>query len=149
MANLFKVYYMSDNIIIVMDNAFYILFNQKADEFFKDMINGFPPEYDQVVSEFKTLKSGFNLLKNVDDKKPQRVFRDYIVVTYREKIMNKDESFFLDKQDFDITSKRKEYWMDFIDKIKSAWSSMDDANKDIIWKYFKLLVVLSDKCDGN
>jgi hypothetical protein len=134
-----------------MENTFYTLFNSKADEFFKDMINGFPREYEQVVGEFKTLKSGFNLLKNVDEKKPQKVFREYVVAEYRDKIMNRDESFFMEKKDFDIASKRKEYWMEFIEMIKTAWSSMDDANKDIIWKYFKLLVVLSDKCDtgGN
>lgn len=130
-------------------DTYFNIFNQKADEFFKDLINGFPPEYEQVVVEIKTLKSGFNLLKNVDIKKPQQVFREYVVGTYREKIMSQDESFFMDKENYDITSKRKEYWMDFIDKIKIAWGSMDGDNKTIIWKYFKLLVILSDKCDGN
>lgn len=134
-----------------MDSTYHKLFNQKADEFFRDIIEGFPrtPEYDNVISEFKTLKSGFNLLKNVDDKTPQRVFRDYVLVTYRDKIMNQDETFFLDKDDFEITSKRKEYWIDFIGKIKMAWTSMDDSSKDIIWKYFKLLALLSDKCDNK
>jgi hypothetical protein len=134
-----------------MENPYFKLFNQKADEFFKDLAEGFPktPEYEKVIIEFKTLKSSFNLLKNVNEKTPQRVFRDYVLVTYRDKIVNQDESFFLDKNDFEITSKRKEYWMDFIDKIKAAWSSMDDQNKDIIWKYFKLLVFLSDKCDNK
>ena len=130
--------------------AYYKLFNEKADEFFKDLINGFPvtPEYEKVVSEIKTLKSGFSLLKNVDEKKPQKIFRDYVVAQYREKILNADESFFMDdNNDFGITSKRKEYWLDLINKIKLAWNNMDACNKDIIWKYFKLLVFLSDKCD--
>lgn len=134
-----------------MDATYHKLFNQKADEFFKDLVEGFPHtlEYEKIVSEFKTLRSGFNLLKNVDEKKPQRVFRDYVLTTYRDKIIYQDESFFLDKTDFDITSRRKEYWIDFIDKIKMAWTSMDDSNKDIIWKYFRLLVFLCDKCDNK
>jgi hypothetical protein len=115
--------------------AYFTIFNQKADEFFKDLIDGFPktPEY--------------NVLKNMDNKQPQRIFRDYIIETYRDKIANEDESFFLSKNDFEITSRRKEYWMDFIDKIKMAWAKMDDENKKIIWKYFRLLVALSDKCE--
>jgi hypothetical protein len=131
--------------------AYHDLFNEKADEFMKDLINGFPhtPQFEKIISEVKTLRTGFNLLKNVNANTPQRIFRDYILVTYRDKIDNKDESFFLEKEDFDIASSRKEYWMDFISKIKIAWASMDDANKDIIWKYFKLLVFLSDKCDNK
>jgi len=131
--------------------AYYDLFNEKADEFMKDLINGFPntPEYEKIISEVKTLRTGFNLLKNVNPNTPQRIFRDYVLVSYRDKIVNKDESFFLEKESFDIPSSRKEYWMDFISKIKVAWVSMDNANKDIIWKYFKLLVFLSDKCDNK
>lgn len=133
----------------VFMEAYFTIFNQKADEFFKDLIDGFPktPEYNVVVGEFRTLRSGFTLLKNMDNKQPQRIFRDYIIETYRDKIANEDESFFLSKNDFEITSRRKEYWMDFIDKIKMAWAKMDDENKKIIWKYFRLLVALSDKCE--
>lgn len=131
--------------------VYYNLFNEKVEEFFKDLIEGFPrtPQYDVVVGEFKTLKSGFSLIKNVDIKTPQRVFRDYVLVNYRDKIVSKDDSFFLAQEDFPITSRRKEYWMDLISKIKQAWTIMDATTKDIIWKYFKLLVFLSDKCDNK
>lgn len=134
-----------------MEGGFYKAFNDRVDEFFKDVIEGFPKtvEFQNVISEFKTLKSGFAFLKTADPKKPQQVFRDYVLSTYRDKIVNRDESFFICKDDFDISSSRKEYWMDFIGKIKLAWSSMDDNNKDIIWKYFKLLVLISDKCDNK
>lgn len=132
-------------------DTFYNHFNEKADELFKDLIDGFPkdPNYSNVVTEFRTFKSGFTVLKNIDFRKPQRVFRDYVVSTYREKIENKDETFFLESNEFEIASKRVEYWMEFISQLRVAWGLMDTANKEIIWKYFKLLVFLSDKCDSK
>lgn len=132
-------------------DVYYNLFNEKAEEFFRDLIDGFPrtPQYELVISEFRTLKSGFALVKNMDLRTPQRVFKDYVLANYRDKILSKDESFFLSQEEFPITSRRKEYWMDFIGKIKEAWALMDDGTKDIIWKYFILLVFLSDKCDSK
>ena len=126
------------------------VFNSKADEFFKDIIEGFPKtsEFDNVVPEFRTLTSGFALLRNVDERRPQKVFRDYVLNNYRDMIANEDERFFLETSDFGITSQRKEHWIDFIDKLKIEWKSMDNASKSIIWKYFKVLVYLSDKCDA-
>ena len=127
------------------------LFNETADEFFKDLSEGFPalPEYDVLRSEFATLKLGFNVLKTCDEKKPQRVYKDYVLSQYRQRILDEDETFFLETNEYDITSKRKDYWLDLIGKIKIAWTSMDEENKKIIWRYFKLLTYLSDKCDAK
>jgi hypothetical protein len=127
------------------------LFNETADEFFKDLSEGFPalPEYDVLRSEFAKLKLGFSVLKTCDEKQPQRVYKDYVLSQYRQRILDEDETFFLETNDYDITSKRKDYWLDFIGKIKTAWSSMDQENRKIIWRYFKLLTYLSDKCDAK
>lgn len=129
---------------------FHTIFNEKLDEFLKDIINGFPKtqEYENIIAEFKTLKSGVNLMKNVDSTKPQEFFREYIVAKYRDIIIKEDEQFFLAQEDYNIVSKRMEYWMDFINKIKKAWRQMDNNTRVIIWKYFKVLIILSDKCDA-
>jgi hypothetical protein len=128
------------------------LFNETAEEFFKDLVNGFPatPEYEVLRAEFATMKLGFNFIKTCDEKKPQRVFSSYVVARYRQHIMDEDERFFLETAAYDISgSSRKDYWIDFISKIKTAWALMDDESKKIIWRYFKLLTFLSDKCDAK
>ena len=131
-----------------MSESYYSLFNKQVEEFFKNIIEGFPSssDYETIKKEFKSLKGGFSMLKNLDEKKPQYIFKEYIVNEYRDKIMNKDESFFLDKK-YDITSSQKEYWVDFIRNIKNVWVTMNDESKENMWKYFKILVLLSDKCE--
>lgn len=121
-------------------DMFYDLFNEKVDEFFKDLIVAFPS-----ISEFKRFKSGLTMLRNVDPKSPQSIFNNYIVSKYRDAMLNKDEDVFL-KTEFDIHSRRKEYWLEFIHQLQSIWKTLNDENKEVIWKYFHVLIILSDKC---
>lgn len=121
---------------------FYDRFNEKTDEFIKDLMVAFPN-----VEQFKGFKSGFYMVKNLDPKTPQRIFETYVSSTYRDFILNKDESFFL-SHEIELKS-HKDYWLEFIDYIKEIWKTLDDENKDVIWKYFHVLLVLSDKCKST
>ena len=123
---------------------FYEKFNEKCEEFMKDLIAVF-----SQIEQFKYLRSGFNVVKNLDYKTPQKIFNSYISTTFKEQILNKDEDFFLTKTDYNIrnsSSYKKEYWDEFIEYIRTIWKTLDNDNKDIIWKYFHILVVLNDKC---
>ena len=120
---------------------FFDRFNEKTDEFLKDLTTSFPD-----VEQFRYFRSGFNMLKNLDPKSPQRIFNTYVSTQYRDYILNKDESFFLNHEIEVSYTDRKEYWNEFIGYIKNIWKSLDDDNKDVIWKYFHVLVVLNDKC---
>lgn len=121
--------------------AFFERFNDKTEEFIKDLTASFP-----TIEQFKYFKSGFTMLRNFDPKSPQRIFNTYINSSYREYILNRDESFFLN-HDIDVhSSERKEYWNEFINYIKDIWKTLDEDNKEIIWKYFHVLLVLNDKC---
>jgi len=122
-------------------NVYYELFNEKLDEFFKDLIVSFPD-----ITEFKRFKSGLNLLRNVDPKSPQTIFNNFVATKFKNAILSKDDSFFLDNNDFGIVSTRKDYWIEFIEQLKILWKTIDIDNKDIIWKYLHVLYVLSDKC---
>lgn len=132
------------------ETTYFTVFNKQAEDFFKNIIDGFPstPEFEIVKKEFRSLKGGFSMLKTISEKQPQLIFKEYIVKEYRDKILNKDESFFLDKK-YDITSKQKDYWIEFIANIKKIWITMDDRSKENMWNFFTLLVYLSDKCDNN
>lgn len=117
-------------------------FNEKTEEFIKDLNVAFPE-----VEQFKYFRSGFHMVKNLDPKTPQNIFNTYVSATYREYILNKDESFFL-SHEVEIPT-YKDYWQEFIDYIKKIWKTLDTDNKEIIWKYFHVLLVLSDKCKST
>ena len=115
------------------------LFNAKADEFMKELGKSFPE-----LKQISAFRSGFNLLKNLDVKKPQEVFNTYVYNEYKDYIVNKNEDFFL-TNDVEITTDSKDYWLDFIKTIRGVWKSLDDENKDVVWKYFHVLVALNEK----
>lgn len=125
----------------IQKEVYFNLFNEKLDEFFIDIIIAFPK-----INEFSKFKVGLTMLKNINPKSPQNIFNNYIIPKYRNAILIRDERFFLDITDFDINSKRRDYWIDFINQLKLIWQTIDDNNKDIIWKYFNILLILNDKC---
>lgn len=118
---------------------FYELFNEKTDELFKDLITSYPE-----VEQFRHWRSGLSLLKNVDNKGPQRIFKSHID-NYREYILAKNEEFFLTNGSIEVKTDQ-EYWNDFMNHIRGMWKTLGEENKEVIWKYFHVLVVLSDKC---
>jgi hypothetical protein len=120
---------------------YYDSFNSKALELFTDLSNSFPN-----LTEFKKLKTGLIMMSNIDVKSPERIFKKFISDKFRQQILSKDEEFFLKHNEYEIWSNRKDYWLDFISQIKDVWSTIDNDNKEIIWKYFHILIILSDKC---
>lgn len=68
------------------------------------------------------------------------------VLPYKDKIFNRDDNFFLNgggqeklKQD-----KYKNMYQYSLD-LKDNWNDMNDEQKEIIWKYFKILIILAEK----
>lgn len=121
--------------------AFFNLFNDKADEFFKDLITSFP-----AMTDFRKFKMGLMMLRNVNPKMPQQVFHKYVVSKYKDAMLSRDENVFLNNTYDEVEGNEKEQWLQFIDQIKSIWKTLDDNNKEIVWKYFHVLIVLSEKC---
>jgi hypothetical protein len=119
------------------------LFNEKTEEFLKELASSFPH-----IQQFSQFKSGFTFIKNLDKKQPQSIFNTYVYNKYKENILTENEEFFLTNE-YDIVSERKEYWVEFIGNIRNIWKNLDTTNKDVIWKYFKVLVLLNEKCLNN
>ena len=120
---------------------FYNLFNEKMLEFAKDLCDVFPQ-----VAEFKRFRSGVLMLQNLEPKTLEGIFRTYVLEKYKDQLLKKDEGFFLEHKQFDIYSQRTDYWLSLIDQLKEMWVTLDSDNKEIVWKYFHVLIVLSDKC---
>ena len=119
--------------------AYHEIFNEKLVEFLKELANSFPN-----IDEFKKLKSGATVLMSVDPKKPRDVFNKYVANKYRSFILSKNEDFFMTHK-YEIYND-SDYWENFIMLIKNVWIGLNDSNKDAIWKYFNVLILLSDKC---
>lgn len=124
---------------MAMDKKWIDIFNQKFEEFIKDMIVVFPHDKD-----FKVMKNSFNLLKMADEKKPLEIFSKYSA-RFEEPVRNRDESFFLTSSYDDIQSDETNLTDELIDKLKSYWKSLSDDNKETIWKYLDIFFKLKAK----
>lgn len=124
-------------------SVFINLFNEKAEEFCKDLVATFPE-----VNEFKQLKSGLLLLRNVDEKKPREFFNNYVEANFKQQILAKDESFFLNEvQNHVGHAMENAQWQTVIALLRHLWGTLDESNKASIWKYFQVLIAINDKCD--
>jgi hypothetical protein len=137
------VYY---NLLYLMADklTFVRLFNQKAEEFCKDLVSTFPE-----VNEFKQLKAGMLLLKNLDEKKPREVFSQFMTNQFRESIMGRHESFFMNEVHehvVQIDGVDISQWENIVNLLRTLWVGLSEDNKDVIWKYFQVLIAVSDKC---
>lgn len=120
------------------------VFNEKFSEFIKDLIETFPDDKD-----FKLCKQSFTLLQMVDDKKPAEMFQIY-AMKYKERIMNKEENFFL-KHDFKEELEKSDdpnFSVELLLKLKQCWKTLEQKNKDVIWSYLELLYKIENKISG-
>ena len=114
------------------------IFLQQLDNFVNELCDLFPESGD--ISLFK---EKYFLVKSANSKLVVEYFIQYIY-PHKQRIMNNEESFFLDgggQEELKDNSK-----LQFRDNIKKLWiSEMSSQNKDIVWKYFKMFVILSEK----
>jgi hypothetical protein len=120
------------------------VFNEKFSEFIKDLIETFPDDKD-----FKLCKQSFTLLQMVDEKKPAEMFQIY-AMKYKERIMNKEENFFL-KHEFKEELEKSDdpnFSVELLLKLKQCWKTLEQKNKDVIWSYLELLYKIENKISG-
>lgn len=118
------------------------IFNNKLGEFINDLIS----IYDD--SDLFAFKTSLQMIICVDSKKPIRMFNKHVSIPYSERIVNTDDKFFLEKDytdDVESVGKDVNFNHGLVNKIKEFWKDMTDTNKEIVWKYLNLLVLLCDK----
>lgn len=120
--------------------TYYTAFNNKLVEFVSDLSNTFPEMHD-----LKVLKSGIQLAKTVDIKMPRQVFNEHVADVYEQQILDKNEDFFL-KEDYSHITQAHGLDIDIVSKLKEIWGTLDQENRNIIWKYLEVLVLLNRKC---
>jgi len=114
-------------------------FNQTFCEFLDDIIRVFPND-----SDFRMYKMAFQTAILMDTSMVQCLFHDKVVVPYAERILEKDNSFFLEHDYQEITTNYHDANI-IIDKLKKYWSGLSQENKDVVWKYFRVLILLDRK----
>jgi len=114
------------------------IFLQQTDNLINELCTTFPTHNDILIFREK-----YNLIKSANSKLVIEYFVMYIY-PFKQKIVDEDESFFLDgggQDEIKDTSGLK-----FRDNIKNLWLlEMSNDNKNIIWKYFKTFIILCEK----
>ena len=113
-------------------------FLQQTDNFINELCTLFSNNNDILIFREK-----YNFAKSANSKIIIEYFIQYIL-PLKQKIINKDETFFLDGGGQEEL--RDNSGLKFRDNIKKLWiNEMSDENKEIIWKYFKIFIILCEK----
>jgi len=122
-----------------MTLSFLTAFNNLVIKFNDDLIDTFPEEND-----FKVYKRAIILLNMANAKKICKLFKNYMIL-YREKIVNEDETFFLNTNYKEIVEDAGTEGVEsIIQKLKHYWSTLSSGNKTKVWGYLNSLIKLSD-----
>jgi hypothetical protein len=113
------------------------IFLQQTDNFMNELCNII------TTGDMLLFKEKYNFIRNANSK----LIIDYFVhfvYPFKSQIISQDDKFFLEGGGQDELKDNS--GLKFRDNIKNMWlSEMSDENKEIIWKYFKIFVILSEK----
>lgn len=121
-------------------------FNTQLATFIDELILLCPEDND-----FKVFKNAFILLKRTNPRQISIFFTKYIS-DFKKKILEKDETFFLDNNYENVTQdidSSQENILMTINKIKNYWKDLSETNKENIWKYLSNLIKLNDLLKKN
>jgi hypothetical protein len=128
-----------------MASKYIASFNDRMAEFLIELVNTFPE-----LKDMRLLKTSFTLLKNVDEFAPQKFFHMHVTVPFGDKILKRDESFFLayDYTDVvhDIPGVTSDQSLDLVGRLKDVWHTLSPSNKEAIWNYLTVLIIISNRC---
>jgi hypothetical protein len=124
-------------------------FNSQLENMLDDLIRIFPD-----AKSIRVYKEKFTLAKSANPQIVLLVFLKY-VYPYKQQVINKEESFFLSdnltnkivnndelKEEAEADS---EYILTQALGIKNLWKKMSEEQKETLWTYFKVLMVLCER----
>ena len=120
-----------------MNSVLYTAYNTLAIKFNEELIEVFPKDIDFKVS--------LNTIKLIEKTTKRKLF-DLVspqLLMYHEYIRNRDERFFLEKDDKEFTEDTES--VPIISKLKGYWGTLSDNNRDKIWEYVNSLLTLTQK----
>ena len=108
-------------------------FNKQIKDFFKQITVIYPQ-----LKEIRQIRSQLAGVLLVDKKIAIEHFYNHVVKKYEQQILSQDEEFFLN---FDVSGTV----LSSLNHLKSVYTSSTDNTKKCIWKYCKVLTLLSKK----
>lgn len=114
-------------------------FNDTFKEFMQDLVRVFPGDV-----EFRMYELALQSTMSCYPTYLAEMFYEKVTLPFEDKIMQRDSSFFL-SHDYSEVKEQYKQANAMIEKVKDCWVNMNDENKDIVWKYFRVLVLLSKK----
>lgn len=114
-------------------------FNTQLLNLISNMKELYPEDKDITTSEVS-----INLLKKTNPKKIVELFNIY-VMPYKELINKEDEQFFLENDFVKTCNINNDNSYNIMNNFKKYWKDLDSESKQNIWKYFKVLIILSEK----
>tara|TARA_Y100000389_G_C17225150_1_gene395258 strand:+ start:52 stop:444 length:393 start_codon:yes stop_codon:yes gene_type:complete len=119
------------------------IFNNQLISFSNTLVERFPNN-----KNFKIALTGIETIKMANPRKNIDMFLLY-VYKYRDRVMVKDEKFMLKNDFISENFEEKELGVSssflIMDSIKENWKSLENSEKNNIWKYLQVLVKLCDK----
>lgn len=115
------------------------IFNNKLITFFEDLQESFPEE-----REIKTSLEALRGAKKINPKLLLDVFYENVTRPLRDQILAEDEEKVITYAKQAIQSQFNEVSVALM-IFDKHWPTMSEHNKEAIWKYMKVLVLLSEK----
>lgn len=120
-----------------MNNVLYTAYNTLAIKFNEELIEVFPKDID-----FKVCLNTIKLIERTTKRKLFDLVSPQLLM-YRDFIKNRDERFFLEKDNTEFTEDSEN--VPIISKLKDYWGTLSDNNKEKIWEYVNSLLVLTEQ----
>ena len=112
-----------------------VRFNKIVDKFLNELHTILPNEKDIVI--FQSQVSVATMVE------PTKILKSFIKYVYphKEHILKKNEDFFLG----DELSIKQDYMSDAI-HLTDLWKNkLSEQNKEVVWKYFQVMILLAEK----
>ena len=111
--------------------AFYSQFG----EFLKELSKMYPEDKD-----FPAFASNLSMMKYMNPMYPVNFVKTDVVDKYKDQILSKDESFFLNSEEIKQSAD-----IDIVYKLKSYIKEMSPENKDVVWSYIEIITKITMK----
>lgn len=114
----------------------------KFNDFTEEMLNQMYQSTDD--KDIRVYGSMFSKLRKINSTKAIEQFVIY-VLPYKDKIINEDESFFLNHDESDLIKDDSQDNIMKALKFKQLWSGLSNNSKKNLFKFFKVLVYYAEE----
>ena len=118
---------------------------------FNNQLLAFVEDLSETYTEEKDIRVALDALKALKRANPKLLhtsFMKYIYPDFHKPVLEEDETTLISKSREVLDSEYKDFAFAYV-IFDRHWSTMSQANKDAIWKWCKVLVVLAERADSS